>query len=205
MVFAKAPITGKVKSRLLPLLEAEAVAALYEQLVLHCLATAIEADVGPVSLWCTPSTEHPFFIRCAEKFKVKLLRQTEGDIGRRMSHAFYEILKISDYALLMGTDCPSLTCTDLKEAETILRQGTQAVIGPAEDGGYVLLGLRKYDRELFEGISWGTESVLDETRAKLKRLRWQWHELPERWDVDRPEDVERLRREGYAYLVPQKF
>lgn len=197
IVFAKAPIPGKVKTRLLSSVGAKMASALHEQFVLSALNTAIQSEVGLVELWCTPSTKHPFFIHCAEKFKVKLYQQTEGDLGIRMAHAFYETLKKNYYALLMGTDSPSLTCTDLKEAKTFLQKGTRAVIGPAEDGGYVLLGLRQYEPQLFEGVSWGTDSVLEETRRRLRRLGWHWTELPKRWDVDRPEDVERLISEGY--------
>jgi rSAM/selenodomain-associated transferase 1 len=197
IVFAKAPIPGEVKTRLLPLLDTETVAALYEELILHCLNTAVKEGVGPVDLWCAPSIEHPFFIGCSEKFQIELHQQTEGDIGRRMAYAFYETFKKADSALLMGTDCPSLTCADLKEAKRVLHRSVHAVISPTEDGGYALLGLCQYEPKLFEGVSWGTESVLEETRKGLCRLGWHWHELPERWDVDRPEDVKRLISEGY--------
>ena len=196
LVFAKAPISGEVKTRLFPLMNAEAATALHKKLVLHTLSVAVESKAGSVKLWCTPSVEHPFFIECAEKFKVELYRQTEGDLGRRMAYAFDKTLKGAPMALLIGTDCPSLTSDDLKEAKEALKQGTPVVITPVEDGGYVLIGLRQYEPTLFEGISWGTSSVLEETRERLRRLRWRWRELPERWDVDRPEDVERLRKSG---------
>jgi len=196
LVFAKAPIPGEVKTRLLSHMDGQAIAGLHEQLVLASLNTAVESKVGPVELWCSPSKEHPFFLQCAEKFQVELHQQMEGDLGRRMAHAFGETLKRVPMALLMGGDCPSLTCDDLKEAKAALCQRAQAVISPAEDGGYVLIGLRQYESLLFEGISWGTGSVLEETRERLRRLGWNWQELPQRWDVDRPEDVERLRREG---------
>ncbi|MDP3017302.1 MAG: TIGR04282 family arsenosugar biosynthesis glycosyltransferase [Deltaproteobacteria bacterium] len=197
IVFAKAPIAGAVKTRLLSSLDALVVTALHEKLVLHTLNIAMDSKVGPVELWCTPSVDHPFFIQCANKFRIDLHPQAEGNLGRRMAHALKETLKKSDMALLMGTDCPSLTPEDLKEATMILCQGAQAVISPAEDGGYVLIGLRQYEFTLFEGISWGTGTVLEETRERLSRLRWNWQELTQRWDVDRPEDVERLRRKGF--------
>ena len=197
IVFAKAPIPGEVKTRLFSSMDAQTVTALHEKLALHSLNTAVESKVGPVELWCAPSKEHPFFLRCTEKFQVELHQQTEGDLGRRMAHAFDETLKRAPMALLMGTDCPSLTPEDLKEAKKALKQGAPAVISPAEDGGYVLIGLCQYESTLFEGISWGTSSVLEETRERLRRLRWNWYELPQRWDVDRPEDVERLKVEGY--------
>jgi len=202
LVFAKAPIPGEVKTRLLSQMDGQTVAALYERLVLDSLNTAVESKAGPVELWCSPSIGHSFFIQCAKKFKVELHSQTEGDLGRRMAHAFEETLKRVPMALLMGGDCPSLNRNDLKEARAVLCQGARAVISPAEDGGYVLIGLRQYESSLFEGISWGTGSVLEETRERLRRLGWNWRELMERWDVDRPEDVERLRREGYAHLIP---
>jgi len=197
IVFAKAPIPGQVKTRLIPSMGATSAAALHEKLVFHCLATAVDASLGPIDLWCTPTVRHPFFIRCAKEFQVELHTQPDGHLGRRMGWAFDKTLKRASSALLIGTDCPSLTQGDLRKAAEVLVQGTDAVIGPAEDGGYFLLGLRHYDPELFMGISWGTESVLDQTRARLRRLGWRWHELPERWDVDRPEDMERLMLDGY--------
>jgi len=200
IVFAKAPIPGQVKTRLSPSINAEAATALHEKLVLHCLQTATKSHVGPIELWCTPSIEHPFFLHCVEQFQVELHQQPEGNLGRRMAYAFYETLKKSNSALLMGTDCPALNWGDLKEAKMILHRGAQAVISPAEDGGYVLIGLRQYESQLFEGISWGTGSVMEETRGKLRRLKWYWHELPTRWDVDRPEDVERLKKEDLLEL-----
>lgn len=196
LVFAKAPILGEVKTRLFPYMDAESITSLYKKLLLHSLKIAVNSKVGPVELWCSPSKEHPFFLRYAEEFSIELRQQTDGNLGRRMGHAFREILKRVPMALLIGSDCPSLTPDDLKEAKKILEQGTSAVLTPAEDGGYVLIGLRQFESSLFEGISWGTSSVLKETRQRLLQLGWSWCELSQRWDVDRPEDVERLRREG---------
>jgi len=196
IVFAKAPIPGKVKTRLIPSIGANAAASLHEELAFHSLLKAIHSDVGLVELWCSPSTNHPFFNHCTEKFHLRLYEQTEGDLGRRMAYAFGQTFKRVSSAILIGTDCPSLTQDDLKEAAEILKNGTDAVIGPAEDGGYVLIGLCHFAPELFTGISWGTDLVLEQTRARLQSLGWRWHELKERWDVDRPEDLERLRREG---------
>jgi len=201
VLFARAPVPGGVKTRLIPLLGEEGAAVLYERMLIRSIAAATNAALGPVELWCAPSTEHPFFSRCAERFGVTLLCQTEGDIGERMAHAFRETLKRSTYVLLMGTDCPSLTGNDLGKAVNALREGTDAVLAPSEDGGYVLMGLRRYAEELFTGIAWGTEEVLEETRIRLRHLGWRWHELLEQWDVDRPEDVERLKREGYMEFL----
>lgn len=197
LIFAKAPIPGEVKTRLLSSMDASAATAVHKKLVLHSLKTAMEAKVGPVELWCWPSIQHPFFLQCAETFPIELYQQAGEDLGKRMSLALKEALKRASLALLIGTDCPSLNTEDLRGAKNLLEHGRSAVITPAEDGGYVLIGLRQYEPVLFEGISWGTESVLKETRERLRQLRWDWQELPTKWDVDRPEDVERVKIEGY--------
>ncbi len=99
IVFAKAPVPGQVKTRLIPALGAPGAAALYEQLVLNILSIAIDAHVGPVDLWCAPSSNHPFFLQCVQKFQIILFNQIEGDLGSRMAHAFQETLK-------NGLSCP---------------------------------------------------------------------------------------------------
>jgi len=198
IVFAKAPVSGRVKTRLIPSLGPSGAASLYRQLVFRALSIAIDAKIGPVDLWCTPSAGHPFFRRCVRKFSISLFDQTAGDLGARMAHAFRETLRLASTVVLIGTDCPSLTSDDLRAAASVLRRGVDAVIGPAEDGGYVLIGLRRYTPELFTGISWGTGSVLRETEERLFGLGWESFRLSEHWDVDRPEDVERLKREGFG-------
>jgi hypothetical protein len=113
-----------------------------------------------------------------------------------MGVAFKKTLEKTSCAILVGTDCASFTEKDLKEAARALKRGAKAVLGPVEDGGYFLIGMQDYSSELFTGIPWGTESVMEGTRKRLQQLRWRWHELRTFWDVDRPEDVERLVREG---------
>lgn len=201
LVFAKAPITGKVKTRLLSSMSPDDIISFYKNLVLHTLKIATRSKVGSVELWCTPSIDHPFFQQCAEIFQIPLFCQIEGDLGKRMAHAFEESLQKAYFVFLIGTDCPFLTPDDLKDAKESLSQGYQVVLIPAEDGGYVLIGLSQSHPTLFEGIYWGGPTVLQETRERLRRLGWRWKELSWRWDIDRPKDVERLKREGgYDFL-----
>jgi len=200
IVFAKAPIPGQVKTRLIPFIGEEAATALHQKLVSHCLSVALKASVTPVELWCSPSSRHPFFIHSRKEFRLDLHTQPRGDLGRRMAFAFKKTLKKASSALLIGTDSPSLTSDDIKKAAETLARGVDAVIIPVEDGGYVLLGLRRLAPDLFSGIPWGTNTVMEETRLRLRRLKWRWRELPQRWDVDRPEDLERLRMDGYLHL-----
>jgi len=192
LIFAKAPETGDVKTLLIPLLGAEGAAALQQQLVKHALTTAVEAKVGAVELWCAPSSEHPFFARCAEEFGVTLRSQGPGDFGQRMFHAFQKSLCHSERVLLVGSDCPALTSQDLRHAAEKLKSGNEVLLCPTEDGGYVLIGLTRCSPRLFQGITWGGSHVMEQTRERLHKLRWRWYELPMLWDVDRPDDYRRL-------------
>ena len=111
-----------------------------------------------------------------------------------MYRAFKRVLRAHPYVVLIGSDCPALTPADLRAAARALKAGADAVLSPAEDGGYALIGLRRVTRRLFDGIAWGRPTVLERTRARLRRIGWRWKELRTVWDVDRPEDVARLRK-----------
>ncbi len=191
-VFARAPVPGKVKTRLVPALGGEGAAALHRALVTRALEAAIEAGLGPVELWCAPDARDPFFRSCGERLGVSLISQHEGDLGARMRGAFETMLAASARALLIGSDIPAMTADYLRAADAALAEGCDAVIGPAEDGGYVLIGLSRVAPGLFEGIDWGGPEVLQETRSRMARAGWRYRELPVLWDVDRPEDLSRV-------------
>ena len=193
-VFAKAPVPGEVKTRLIPLLGAQDAAELHATLVRRALAVAREAAIGPLSLWCMPETGHPFFAACAEEFGATLQEQRGGHLGERMARAFERLLAAGP-ALLVGADCPSLSAADLHAAATSLATH-DAVLQPAEDGGYVLVGLAKAVPGLFEGIHWGEANVMRDSRVRLRTACATWREMPVRWDVDRPEDYRRLLASG---------
>ncbi len=192
MVFARAPTPGKAKSRLIPALGEAGAAALHRRLVMHCLRAARDSRLGPVELWCAPDAGDPFFRDCERRCGVSLHPQGEGDLGARMQRAFESALALSPRAILVGSDIPALSPRYLRDADQALGRGDDAAIGPAEDGGYVLIGLSRCDPELFRDIPWGGPEVLAETRRRLAALSWRSSELPVLWDVDRPEDLERL-------------
>jgi len=200
IVFAKAPRAGTVKTRLIPALGAEGAATLHRQLLHGTLVTVTNAGLGPVELHVAPDTSDAFLQDCARRFGVALAPQRGHDLGTRMCHAFDEALARHARVILVGTDCPVLTEQHLRDADAALdpaqttqpiRGGNDAVLIPAEDGGYALIGLRQCDARLFEGIAWGSDTVLAATRARLKALGWRWHELETLWDIDRPEDYRR--------------
>ena len=195
MVFAKAPTPGRVKTRLVPALGEAGAAQLQRQLVERTLRTALAAKLGPVELWCSPETNDAFLADCGRQYGVRLRGQGEGDLGMRMARALQHVLAQGSTGLLIGSDCPALTAEYLREAAAALAGGSDAVLGPAEDGGYVLIGMaRSPAPQLFDGIVWGTATVMQETRTRLERLNWRWRELAMLWDVDRLPDLQRLRQ-----------
>ena len=192
IVFARTPRPGVVKTRLIPLLGKEGAAALHVRLIAHALATARAARIGPTELHCTPDCEHPYIRECATRYGVSLASQVAGDLGARMACALDQALKRSRHAILIGADCAVLTARHLQDTRQALHEGADAVIVPAEDGGYALIGLNRCDPRLFADIAWGSAEVLNQTRDRLSELEWRWRELETLWDVDRPEDYRRL-------------
>ncbi len=194
-VFAKAPTPGAVKTRLASVLGADAAASLHAGLVRHALSAAVQARIGPVTLWCAPDASHPFFARCGEQFGVALAGQGDGDLGARMQSAFAQAARDERRLVLIGSDCPVLAAPHVRRALEALA-AHDAVFVPAEDGGYVLVGLARPVPGLFDGIAWGTAAVMTQTRERLAAAKASWLELETLWDVDRPEDYVRLQREG---------
>jgi len=204
IVFARAPVPGQSKTRLIPHLGAEGAARLHAALIERSLETARAAGLGSVELCCTPDASHGFFLSCAERYGVVLTAQSPGSLGTRMSAAFERVVPEAGPALLIGTDCPALGSGHLRDAAAALAAGNDAVLVPAEDGGYVLVGLARPSPRAFEDIEWGGADVLRDTRARFATLGWRWHELAELWDVDRPADLARLEEsidDGRRYLA----
>jgi hypothetical protein len=189
-ILAKAPIPGLTKTRLIPSIGAHAAAVLQERLTERAVETAIAADLGPVTLWCTPDITHPSLQDLAARYPLVLKQQPESDLGARMLGA---IAANNGPTLVIGTDCPALIAEHLRAAALAL-EDTDVVLIPAEDGGYVLIGMRAAHEELFSGIAWGTASVLQETRAHISSLGLKGHELPALWDIDTEADLARFER-----------
>jgi rSAM/selenodomain-associated transferase 1 len=198
-VLAKAPIAGFAKTRLIPVLGARGAAVLQERLVERAVETACAAAIGPVTLWATPDESHPVFQSIGARLGITLARQADGDLGARMLAA---ITAANTCVLLIGSDCPALTLDHLRAAADVLRDRAPAVVIPAEDGGYALIGLRTSEPALFSDMPWSTPLVMNETRRRLRTLGLTWHEPVTLWDVDLPQDLERMRGIGLHDLIP---
>jgi len=188
LLLSKAPEPGRVKTRLVPLLGEIAAADLYSKLLYDCLAMCSDAALCPIQLWCSPSAGHPFFLQCQQHYPVTLHTQETGNLGQRMSQAICSALAVADYVVLIGADCPTLTADDLASAFDALNAGTDVVIGPAEDGGYYLIGMRDNHVSIFSNIPWSTPGVLTATEERTRRLNLRLFKLPVRKDLDTPED-----------------
>jgi rSAM/selenodomain-associated transferase 1 len=191
-VIAKAPVAGLAKTRLIPALGAHAAAVLQERLTEHALAMALAAGTGPVTLWCTPRITHASFRALGARFPVTLLQQPEGDLGARMLAA---IAAGDGPVLVIGTDCAALQPAHLQSAADALRNGSDVVLIPAEDGGYILIGMHTPHVPLFNAIAWGGDTVLAETRQRIAGLGLTTVELATLWDIDTEADVARMESE----------
>ncbi len=186
IVMAKAPVAGYAKTRLVPALGAEGAAALAARLLDAAVAQALASGVGPVELCVAPDPVHPAFQAWAGR--VDVVAQGEGDLGARMARAFERALAGGGPVLMIGTDAPALDAAVLRQAAAALDEA-DAVVVPALDGGYVLIGLRRMRPELFVDMPWSTDQVARLTRERLDeagaRSRW----LPALADVDEPADL----------------
>lgn len=191
-VLAKAPVPGLAKTRLIPALGAAGAARAQRGFALQTLATARAASTGPVALWCAPDVHHRFFAALRARQGVACIPQPGGDLGVRMRMAMNMHFARAPWLplLIVGTDCPVLTPADLQQAADAL-QHHDAVLIPAEDGGYVLIGLRRPLPQVFADITWSTPQVQAQTRERLQAAGASWHELPALWDVDEPADWNR--------------
>lgn len=190
-ILAKAPVAGLAKTRLIPAVGAVGAARLHRRLVLRTLAVVAQAGLVP-TLWCAPSPAHRFFRALRRTALLACEPQVEGDIGQRMHAVFVQHARRSTAPLLLiGCDCPVFSASHLRLAAQRLLWGDEAVVTPAEDGGYVLIGLKQPQATLFEGLAWSTSEVMAQTRQKLHAAGLRYSEMPTLWDVDTPQDLAR--------------
>jgi rSAM/selenodomain-associated transferase 1 len=200
-VFAKAPVPGQAKTRLIPLLGADGAAHLQAQLLDAALAKATALAGAACTLWVAGALDHPAIATAAARYAVTLEAQHGADLGARMHAAIAHTLGSkrvgSGKCLLIGTDCPALTTAHLAQAAAALATH-DVVLGPADDGGYVLIGMRQPQATLFKDIAWGSSTVLQATRARIASARLRVFELPSLPDLDTPEDFRHAQVLGWV-------
>jgi uncharacterized protein len=191
-VMARAPSSGG-KSRLAPHLPPARLAALREALLADTLRVA--ERLPDVTIFFTPDdAEHEI-----STFTVPALRrvpQGGGDLGTRMFRALQCLLNVTpDAAILVGSDIPLLTADHITEASETLHASGGLVLGPAADGGYYLIGMTEARAALFDGIAWGTETVLTDTLRIAERLGVEARLARSAYDVDTIDDLRRVGRD----------
>ena len=192
MVFCKAPVPGEVKTRLHGAYTPEQAADIHRELAIETLEQCLElkhAMPGIIlELWCSPDSDHEFF-QYYQTQGYELLQQSGDDLGERMHNGF---LQQKGAGLLIGTDCPPIDVNYLMFAAKQLKS-VDVVLAPAEDGGYGLIGLHRPNFNLFENITWSTDTVLSKTIERCESQKLTTKPLPLIWDVDDPDDVDRWR------------
>ena len=193
MIFARAPVPGAVKTRLIPALGPAGAARLALRMLEHALQIAADARLGPVELHCAPDAGHPALQAAAARAGATCRPQGSGDLGERMRSALTASLQLSPRALLLGTDCPALDAGVLHQADAALAAGADSVFVPTADGGFALTGFRRDAitaiDAVFAAIPWSTSAVMSSVRDQLSRASLRWTELATLADVDEPPDL----------------
>lgn len=191
LVFAKAPIEGEVNTRLIPDIGVQAATRLQHDLLQQRLAMLTTANLCAVTLMCTPDKKHACFVSCEKQYSITLFAQSGADLGERLLNGINAAFEQYKFCIVIGTDAPALDEIMIKQAIDELHEGKEVVFVPAEDGGYVLVGLGQRHDYLFQGITWGSAQVMQQSRDTLDRHHVSYQELATCWDVDRLEDYQR--------------
>jgi rSAM/selenodomain-associated transferase 1 len=193
IVMAKAPVAGLAKTRLIAALGAEGTAALARRMLVHALQQAVAAGVGPVELCVTPAPTDPVWEGCSSPKGIEWTSQLDGDLGARMAEPAEKAIARGEHVMLVGTDCPQLDATRLRQAASDLDH-SDVVMHPTVDGGYALLALRRFDARLFSGMPWSTPLVSTLTLERIHQIGWSVTIGKTLRDIDEPSDL--------AYLPP---
>ena len=185
--FSREPVPGQVKTRMIPALGEEGACQLHGELTACTCRMLLDSQLAPVELAVAGDCDHSLFRQLQASGVSAVWPQQGADLGLRMRHALEASLERFHKVVLVGSDCPQLDVDYLAAAFAALER-VPVVLGPAEDGGYVLLGVTQVRAQWFEGVSWGSEQVLEQTELRLRESGSAWERLPVRADIDRPED-----------------
>jgi uncharacterized protein len=194
VIMAKAPVAGFAKTRLIPALGAVGTAELAQKMLLHTVETALASKLGPVEICATPEPTDPVWHNLGLPNNLFWSSQGDGDLGERMARVVEHTVRNGEVILLIGTDCPAIDVSILREAAESLQQYDASLL-PTFDGGYALLGLKKFDSALFDDMPWSTSTVAQKTLKSIQRLGWQAKVLPTLHDIDEPTDLQHLPTE----------
>ncbi len=200
LCFCKHPKNGLVKSRLAKDLGVQRATEIYNTLLETTLTNATNSRTQTI-LYCYPDTHDATLKYYRNKFSIKLEKQHGENLGEKMHHAIKNHLDKNTNVILIGSDCLEIDANYLHKAFEELNLGNELVLGPTEDGGYALIGLKKLDLSIFQDISWSTEQVLHQTKEKASKLDWKISCLPKVRDLDVLDDYTYFsNHEKYSHL-----
>jgi len=201
IVFARAPIPGKVKTRLAASLGDQVATELYETMLQDVLKTVRQlSDVETVVFWACEEKTLPGL---AERYRCCSRRQCPGDLGQRMLAAFEEMFKNGcNVCCIIGSDAPDLPLSYIHEAYRLLETlQTDVVLGPSSDGGYYLLGMRHVWPKLFTNIPWSSADVLEQSLSAVRDSGLTATLLPGWQDIDTVEDLNAFQERNRLKLA----
>jgi len=199
-LFAKEPEAGKVKTRLAPKLGHHRCALLATKMLQQSAEKVSQDWQGELVLCVTPRIEAPLFLEMQKRWRCRSVLQQGDDLGERMLHAMQQGIRKVGAAVVMGCDVPYLSPQILRQAFEIMSRG-ENIIGPAEDGGFYLLGMHRPEPRLFEDIVWGGSQVLAGVMKNAERCGIEFASLPALRDIDLWEDLEWLAQREESYLT----
>ncbi|MBI5437920.1 MAG: TIGR04282 family arsenosugar biosynthesis glycosyltransferase [Nitrosomonadales bacterium] len=191
IIFAKAPQPGFAKTRLIPALGQDGAAKLARQMLFNTLHEAVAAEAGQVELCVTPDIHEAAWRGIQLAAGIEVSGQGGGDLGARLARAARRGLAHGEPVLLIGTDCVEMSAPLLRSAAAALEH-KDAVIHPAADGGYALLGLARFHMLLFENMAWSSDRVASETIGRIGKLGWSLEMGAPLHDIDGPGDLGRV-------------
>lgn len=189
-MFTKTPELGKTKTRLIPALGINGAYNVHVKLLKYTLKLTTEINNIDFFLHYTSKKNNQWLLSLASKHNLLTQVQTGKDLGKRMFNAAKTSLTQYSHCIIIGIDCPELSIHYIEQANKHLSTGYDAVIGPAYDGGYVLIGINKANKDIFNNIEWGSDSVFNSTIEIFKRLNLQFKTLATLHDVDKKEDLQ---------------
>jgi rSAM/selenodomain-associated transferase 1 len=200
-IIAKAPLAGLAKTRLIPALGADGAASLAKKMLTKilqdCASLLVDTPteyVVSVNLWMTPAPQSPAWQTVNIPVGIGLCEQRGDDLGQRMGYAAAQSLANVDAVIIIGSDCPEINASVLRWAAITLQE-RDACLVPCADGGYALIGMRRYEPRIFANIPWSTDKVAELTRRRLLEFGLSYTEFTPVHDIDEAADLQYLPSE----------
>jgi len=196
IILCKAPVAGRVKTRLMPEYSAIQAAEIHEKMIDTVLNKANQASFDDIWL-AVDDIKHAYFQEMKLKHHLNLCFQGAGDLGDRLNHLMHKSFDQDSKAIaFIGSDSPHVSIKRYQDTMS-LSQDVDVIIGPVEDGGYDLIALSQRQVGIFNKINWGSSHVFHETMSNIRKLNLSTKALDTSFDLDRPEDIKRAPPESW--------